>query len=38
MKDKGYILDLSIIWHLLSTEDIRLLGQIILEGKESNHV
>ena len=32
MRNKGYELDLSLVWHLLSKEDKQKLGQIILES------
>lgn len=32
MTNKGYELDLSLVWHLLSEEDKQKLGQMILES------
>lgn len=34
MKDDGFCFDLSLILHLLIEEEKRLLGQMILEGKD----
>ena len=35
MKNKGYKLNLSLIWHLISKEDKQKLGQIILESGDA---